>query len=115
MSEPDPSFDAVHPSGQVLFRSCRGGYLHTVALSEEAMGTRADTLAEAVLRAAQVSHLKAVMGVREEIILANPPVATTWVSSPSCSLIICIKPVIISTDPNIMPLCILSSVFRPIS
>ncbi len=71
MSEPDPSFDAVHPSGQVLFRSCRGGYLHTVALSEEAMGTRADTLAEAVLRAAQVSHLKAVMGVREEIIEAG--------------------------------------------
>lgn len=71
MSEADPSFDAVHPSGQVMFRSCRGGYLHTVVLSEEAMGTEAHVLAEAVLRAAQVSHLKAVMDVREEIVAAG--------------------------------------------
>ena len=71
MSEPDPSFDAVHPSGQLMFRSCRGGYLHTVVLSEEAMHAEAHVLADAVLRAAQVSHLKAVMAVREEIIGAG--------------------------------------------
>lgn len=68
MSEPDPAFDAVHPSGHLMFRSCRGGYLHGVVLAEAAMDTSADALAGAVLRAAEVSHLKAVMQVRQEII-----------------------------------------------
>lgn len=71
MSEPDPRFDAVHPSGQLLFRSCRGGYLHSVTLAEGAMDTEAHALAAAVLLAAEVSHLKAVMAVRQEIIDAG--------------------------------------------
>ena len=64
MTEPDPEFDAVHPSGHLVFRSCRGGYLHSVALAESAMDTDAATLAEAVLRTAAVSHLKAVTQIR---------------------------------------------------
>ena len=68
MTEPDPGFDAVHPSGHLMFRSCRGGYLHSVVLSESAMDGEAGTLAEAVLRSADVSHLKSVMQIRREII-----------------------------------------------
>ena len=71
MSEPDPEFDAVHPSGHVLFRSCRGGYLHSVVLSEAVVDSDAAALAEAVLRAAGVSHLKAVMQIRREILEAG--------------------------------------------
>lgn len=69
--EADPEFDAVHPSGQVMFRSARGGYLHSVVLSETVGGSPAAALAEAVLRAADVSHLKAVMEIRREIIDAG--------------------------------------------
>lgn len=65
--EPDPDFDAVHPSGQLMFRSARGGYLHSVVLSETAADSDVAALAEAVLRAAEVSHLKAVMQIRTEI------------------------------------------------
>ena len=71
MSDPDPEFDAAHPSGHVLFRSCRGGYLHSVGLSEAVSDADAQVLADAVLRAAEVSHLKAVMEVRREIIEAG--------------------------------------------
>lgn len=71
MSEPDPQFDAVHPSAAVLFRSCRGGYLHSVVLAEAAAYTDAATLARAVLLTAEVSHLKAVMQIRQEIIDAG--------------------------------------------
>jgi hypothetical protein len=71
VSEPDPEFDALHPSGHVLFRSSRGGSLHSVVLSEAALDTDAQTLADAVLRAADVSHLKAVMQIRREIIDAG--------------------------------------------
>lgn len=71
MSEPDPEFDAVHPSGHLLFRSCRGGYLHSVVLSEAALDADVQALAEAVLRAAEVSHLKAVMQIRREILDAG--------------------------------------------
>lgn len=71
MSEPDPEFDAMHPSGHLMFRSCRGGYLHGVMLSEAAMGMAPDNLALAVLLAADVSHLKAVMRIRGEIIAAG--------------------------------------------
>jgi hypothetical protein len=71
MTEPDPEFDAVHPSGHLVFRSCRGGYLHSVALAEAAMDTDAATLAEAVLRTAAVSHLKAVTQIRGEILDAG--------------------------------------------
>ena len=38
MTEPDPEFDASHPSGHIVFRSCRGGYLHSVGLAEAATG-----------------------------------------------------------------------------
>lgn len=71
MSEPDPDFDAAHPSGHVLFRSCRGGYLHSVVLSEAVADADAQSLAQAVLRTAEVSHLKAVMEIRREIIDAG--------------------------------------------
>ncbi len=70
-TEPNPEFDAVHPSGHVLFRSCRGGYLHSVALSEAAMSTDASTLAEAIKLTADVSYLKALMEVRGEILAAG--------------------------------------------
>lgn len=71
MTEPDPEFDAVHPSGRILFRSCRGGYLHSVTLAESAMDTDTQTLAKAVLLTADVSHLKALMAVRAEIIASG--------------------------------------------
>ena len=71
MTEPDPEFDAVHPSGHILFRSCRGGYLHSVTLADAAMDTDAATLAEAVQLAADVSYLKALMQVRAEMIAAG--------------------------------------------
>lgn len=71
MSWPDPAFDAAHPSGHLVFRSCRGGYLHSVALADAAMDAQAATLADAVLLAAQVSHLKAVMCIRQEIVSAG--------------------------------------------
>lgn len=71
MTEPDPAFDAVHPSGHILFRSCRGGYLHSVSLAEAAMDADAQTLARAVLLTADVSNLKALMQVRSEMIAAG--------------------------------------------
>ena len=71
MSEPDPEFDAAHPSGHILFRSCRGGYLHSVALAEPAMDADAQTLARAILLTADVAYLKALMQVRAEIIAAG--------------------------------------------
>jgi hypothetical protein len=71
MTEPHPEFDAAHPSGQVLFRSCRGGYLHSVALTEAALDATAENLAAAILLTAEVSHLRALMQVREEILAAG--------------------------------------------
>ncbi len=71
MTAPDPEFDAVHPSGHILFRSCRGGYLHSVALAEPAMDADASTLAQAILLTAEVSYLKALMQVRAEIVAAG--------------------------------------------
>lgn len=71
MTDADGAFDAVHPSGRVMFRSCRGGYLHSVVLSEAAMDADAATLAEAVRLTAEVSHLRAVMQVRREIVEAG--------------------------------------------
>jgi hypothetical protein len=65
--EPDPVFDAVHPTGHLMFRSARGGYLHSVVLSESVRDHDAVALADAVLMAAEVSHLKAVMQIRREI------------------------------------------------
>ncbi|RAU98579.1 DUF2694 family protein [Mycolicibacter senuensis] len=71
MTEPNPAFDATHPSGDVLFRSCRGGYLHSVALSEAAMTADADRLAEAIVLAADVSYLKAALEIRGEIVITG--------------------------------------------
>lgn len=59
MTDPDPQYDTVHPSGHLMFRSCRGGYLHSVVIGEAAMDTGARALAEAILMAANVSYLKA--------------------------------------------------------
>lgn len=70
-NQPDPDFDAVHPSGHLLFRSRRGGYLDSIALSEEALDTDAATLARGILLAADVSYLKAMMQVRGEIVAAG--------------------------------------------
>lgn len=71
MTRPDPAFDTTHPSGHVLFRSCRGGYLHSVVLTEAAMDTDAATLADAITWAADVSFLKAALEVRDEIVAAG--------------------------------------------
>jgi Protein of unknown function (DUF2694) len=70
-AEPNPEFDVVHPSGHILFRSCRGGYLHSVALTEAAMSADSGSLAEAILLTADVSYLKALMQVRGEIVAAG--------------------------------------------
>src|SRR5262249_37762427 len=71
MTEANPAFDTVHPSGHILVRSCRGGYMHSVALSEEAMETDAETLAQGILLTADVSCLKALLEVRAEIVAAG--------------------------------------------
>nr|CRL81743.1 hypothetical protein CPGR_04959 [Mycolicibacter nonchromogenicus] len=68
MTEPNPAFDTIHPSGDVLFRSCHGGYLHSVVLTEAVMDTDAHRLAEAIVLAADVSFLKAALEIRSEII-----------------------------------------------
>ena len=71
MTQANPEFDAVHPSGHLLFRICRGGYLHSVVLSEEAMSADAQTLAEAIKLTADVSYLRSLMEVRSEILAAG--------------------------------------------
>ena len=71
MTDADPEFDTVHPSGAILFRSCRGGYAHGVVLNHGAMDTDAQTLAEGILLTADVSYLKALMEVRAEIVAAG--------------------------------------------
>jgi hypothetical protein len=71
MTNANPAFDTVHPSGHILVRSCRGGYMHSVALSEAAMETDAETLAEGILLTADVSCLKALLEVRGEIVTAG--------------------------------------------
>lgn len=69
---PDPAFDTYHPSGALLFRSTRGGCLHSIALSEDAMAADANSLAEAIRRTARVSFLKATVTLRAEIVAAHP-------------------------------------------
>ena len=68
MTEPSPAFDTAHPSGDVLFRSCRGGYLHSVVLSEAAVEADVRRLAEAIVLAADVSFLKAALEIRGELV-----------------------------------------------
>ena len=62
MTDANPAFDTVHPSGHILVRSCRGGYMHSVALSEEAMETDTETLAQGILLTADVSCLESIAG-----------------------------------------------------
>jgi hypothetical protein len=71
MTDADPAFDTVHPSGHILVRSCRGGYMHSVALSDGAMETDAETLAQGILLTAEVSCLKALLNIRDEIVAAG--------------------------------------------
>ena len=71
MTDANPAFDTVHPSGHILVRSCRGGYMHSVALSAEAMDTDAYTLAQGIVLTVDVSCLKALLEVRGEIISAG--------------------------------------------
>ncbi|MGB9224221.1 DUF2694 family protein [Mycobacterium sp.] len=71
MTDASPAFDTVHPSGHILVRSCRGGYMHSVTLSEAAMDTDAETLAKGILLTADVSCLKALLEVRGEIVAAG--------------------------------------------
>ena len=71
MTDANPAFDTVHPSGHILVRSCRGGYMHSVALSEEAMDTDAAALAQGILLTAAVSWLKALLEIRDEIVAAG--------------------------------------------
>ncbi|MGB9305844.1 MAG: DUF2694 family protein [Mycobacterium sp.] len=71
MTDANPAFDTVHPSGHILVRSCRGGYMHSVTLSEAAMDTDAETLAKGILLTADVSWLKALLEVRGEIVAAG--------------------------------------------
>jgi hypothetical protein len=68
-------FDATHPSGAILFRSTRGGLMQGIQLGEQTMTAfrDADELAEAIRLTADVSHLKAMMEVREELITAGTP------------------------------------------
>lgn len=68
MTDPQAEFDALHPSGHLLFRSCRGGYLHSVTVTEAAMDTDAQSLAQGILLTANVSYLRALIAVRGEII-----------------------------------------------
>jgi hypothetical protein len=71
MTDANPAFDTVHPSGHILVRTCRGGYMHSVALSEEAMDTDAAALAQGILLTADVSWLKALLEIRDEIVAAG--------------------------------------------
>jgi Protein of unknown function (DUF2694) len=71
MTDADPAFDTVHPSGHILVRSCRGGYMHSVALSEGAMETDAQTLAQGIVLTADVSCLKALLDIRDQIVAAG--------------------------------------------
>ncbi|MBS9533737.1 DUF2694 family protein [Mycobacterium sp. M1] len=71
MTEPLPEFDATHPGGAVVFRSCRGGCLHSVSLTAAAMSADAAALAQAIILAADVSFLKAALQIRREIVSAG--------------------------------------------
>lgn len=64
MTAPAAQFDTMHPSGHVMFRSCRGGYLHSVVIGEAAMDSDAQTVADAILLAGNVSFLKAENRIR---------------------------------------------------
>lgn len=66
-------FDAVHPTGTILFRSQRGGLMEGIQLAADVTTTfgTADALAEAILLTARVSYLKAAIQIRDEILAAG--------------------------------------------
>jgi hypothetical protein len=66
MTDPAVQFDVIHPSGHLMFRSCPGGYLHSVLSGEAALDTDAKTLARAILLAADVSFLTAEQRIRAD-------------------------------------------------
>lgn len=80
---PNPAFDAVHPSGAIMVRSCRGGLLHSVVLSEQVMETDAGTLAEGILRTATVSFMQAMMEIRAELIVGTDSAPSAAVPTPT--------------------------------
>lgn len=63
-------FDAIHPTGTILFRSLRGGIMQGCELQEDIHDhfPDAETFTEAVLLTARVSHLRALMEVRQELL-----------------------------------------------
>ena len=71
MTDANPAFDTVHPSGHILVRCCRGGHVHSVALTEEAMATDSAALAQGIVLTADVSCLKALLEVRDEIVASG--------------------------------------------
>lgn len=68
-------FEAVHPTGGLLFRSSRGGAMDSVHFDSEVLTTfpSALALARGILLTERVSRLKAVMEIREELIAAGTP------------------------------------------
>lgn len=64
------TFDAIHPSGAILFRSGHGGVMQGLQLREDAMSIFPDaaTFAEAILLTANVSHTKAAIAVRDSLV-----------------------------------------------
>lgn len=68
-------FDAIHPTGSILFRSERGGIMQGCELQEDVHDhfPDAETFSEAVMLTARVSHLRSVMEVRDELLADGMP------------------------------------------
>lgn len=67
------TFDALHPSGTILFRSTRGGIMQGIQLTEDAATVfpTSAALAEAILLTGRVSHIKALLPIRDEHLAAG--------------------------------------------
>lgn len=63
-------FDAIHPTGTILFRSGRGGMMQGCELQEDVHEhfPDAETFSEGLLLTARVSHLRSIMEVRAELL-----------------------------------------------
>lgn len=72
---PDQHFDAMHPTGTILFRATRGGILQGIQFADNLFDVfdNAEQVAEAILLTADVSHLEAAMEVRAELIAGGTP------------------------------------------
>lgn len=68
-------FDALHPTGTILFRSTRGGILQGTQFADNLFDVfdSAEQIAEAILLTGDVSHLEAIMEVRAELIAGGTP------------------------------------------